>query len=219
MLSRRLSKVAEFIDHNKVVYDVGSDHALLPCFLVMSGISPKAYAVDNKEGPINKAKENIKRYNLEGKVIPVLSNGIDDIEDDVDIITICGMGFYSVEAILKNKDLSKYDKIIIQINKHTELLRKWISDSMYTVLDESVVLDEGKFYEIVVFNARRTRALDDMEIEYGPYLLNKKDETFRKYLEFREKKYLNIYEKTHTLESREKIEEINDIIGKIFGGN
>ena len=24
MLSRRLSKVAEFIDHNKVVYDVGS---------------------------------------------------------------------------------------------------------------------------------------------------------------------------------------------------
>ena len=90
---------------------------------------------------------------------------------------------------------------------------------MYTVLDESVVLDEGKFYEIVVFNARRTRALDDMEIEYGPYLLNKKDETFRKYLEFREKKYLNIYEKTHTLESREKIEEINDIIGKIFGGN
>ena len=115
--------------------------------------------------------------------------------------------------------LSKYDKIIIQINKHTELLRKWISDSMYTVLDESVVLDEGKFYEIVVFNARRTRPLDDMEIEYGPYLLNKKDETFRKYLEFREKKYLNIYEKTHTLESREKIEEINDIIGKIFGGN
>ena len=79
MLSRRLSKVAEFIDHNKVVYDVGSDHALLPCFLVMSGISPKAYAVDNKEGPINKAKENIKRFNLEGKVIPVLSNGIDDI--------------------------------------------------------------------------------------------------------------------------------------------
>ena len=58
-----------------------------------------------------------------------------------------------------------------------------------------------------------------MEIEYGPYLLNKKDETFRKYLEFLEKKYLNIYEKTHTLESREKIEEINDIIGKIFGGN
>ena len=90
---------------------------------------------------------------------------------------------------------------------------------MYTVLDESVVLDEGKFYEIVVFNARRTRPLDDMEIEYGPYLLNKKDETFRKYLEFREKKYLNIYEKTHTLESREKIEEINDIIGRIFGGN
>lgn len=219
MLSKRLSEVAKFIDHNKVVYDVGSDHALLPCFLVGSGISPKAYAVDNKEGPINKAKDNIKRFKLEGKVIPLLSNGIDDICDDVNIITICGMGYYTVEAILKDKDLSKYDKIIVQINKHTDLLRKWISDSMYTIIDESVVFDEGIFYEIVVFNARRTRSLDDMEIEYGPCLLNKKDEIFKKYLLYREKKYQNIYEKTHTLASKAKIQEISDIIGKIFGGN
>ena len=219
MLSKRLSEVAKFIDPNKVVYDVGSDHALLPCFLVASGISPKAYAVDNKEGPISKAIENIKRFNLEGKVIPLLSDGIEDIKDDVNIITICGMGFYTVESILKDKDLTKYDKIIIQINKHTELLRKWISDSMYSIIDESIVLDEGKFYEIVVFNARRTRALDELEIEYGPYLLNKKDETYRKYLEYRKKKYQNIYEKTHTLASKEKIEEISGIIGKIFGGN
>ncbi|MGN1406716.1 MAG: tRNA (adenine(22)-N(1))-methyltransferase [Erysipelotrichaceae bacterium] len=219
MLSKRLSEVAKFVDPNKVVYDVGSDHALLPCFLVASGISPRAYAVDNKEGPINKAIENIRRFNLEDKVIPILSSGIEDIKDDVNIITICGMGFYTVESILRDKDLSRYDKIIIQINKHTELLRKWISDSMYTIIDESIVLEEGKYYEIVVFNSKRTRALDELEIEYGPYLLNKKAETFKKYLEYREKKYQNIYEKTHTLASKEKIEEISGIIGKIFGGN
>lgn len=218
MLSYRLQEVAKFIDKGKVVYDVGSDHALLPCFLVQEKICDKVYACDNKEGPLNKAKENIHKYHLEDKIIPILSNGIEDIKDDVNIITICGMGFYTVKNILENKDLSKYDKIIIQINKNVAELRKWISDSMYTIISESIVYEDDKFYEIVVFNAKRTRPLDEMEIEYGPYLLNSSSSIFKKYLEYKRNKYKNIQEKAHTFTYEKQIKEIDDIIGKIFGG-
>ena len=51
MLSKRLREVAKFIDKGKVVYDVGSDHALLPCFLVQEKICDRVYACDNKQGP------------------------------------------------------------------------------------------------------------------------------------------------------------------------
>ncbi|MBR3227423.1 MAG: tRNA (adenine(22)-N(1))-methyltransferase TrmK, partial [Erysipelotrichaceae bacterium] len=61
MLSERLLTISKLIDRDKVVFDVGSDHALLPCFLVREGICPKAYAADNKEGPLNRAKETIRR--------------------------------------------------------------------------------------------------------------------------------------------------------------
>ena len=219
MLSKRLREVAKFIDKGKVVYDVGSDHALLPCFLVQEKICDRVYACDNKQGPLNKAIENIRRFNLEDKIIPVLANGIDKISPDVNIITICGMGFYTVKTILENKELYAYDKIIVQVNKNTNLLRKWISDNMYTIIDESIVFEDDKFYEIVVFRALRTRPLDELEITYGPYLMAHASPVFKKYLQFQRDKYQKIAEKADVKAYKNKIQEIDDIIGRIFGGN
>ena len=76
MLSNRLLEIAKLVDKNKVVYDIGSDHGLLPCFLVLNDICPKAYAVDNKVGPLNRTKEAIDRYKLDGRVVPILSDGL-----------------------------------------------------------------------------------------------------------------------------------------------
>ena len=73
MLSKRLLQIANLVSKDKVVYDVGSDHGLLPCFLVLNNICPKAYAVDNKIGPLNRTKEAISKYHLEDKVVPFCS--------------------------------------------------------------------------------------------------------------------------------------------------
>ena len=119
MLSNRLLEIAKLVDKNKVVYDIGSDHGLLPCFLVLNDICPKAYAVDNKVGPLNRTKEAIERYKLEGRVVPILSDGLNDVGADAQIITIAGMGYFTLMDIFDGKDLSKYEKLIIQINKDT----------------------------------------------------------------------------------------------------
>lgn len=211
MLSKRLLKIAELIDENKVVYDVGTDHGLLPCFLVLNKNCPKVYACDNKIGPLNKAKANIEKYELEGKVIPVLSSGIDDIKDDVNIITIAGMGFFSVKDIFEGKDLSKYDKIIVQVNKDTNLLRKWISDHNYSIIDECIVYDDF-YYEIVVFNANKGPKLSDLELKYGPINLRDKTDTFKEYLAYIGLKLASINKKAHKQEYENTINEINDII-------
>lgn len=211
MLSKRLLKIADLIDSNKVVYDVGSDHALLPCFLVLNNKSNKVYAVDNKEGPLKKAKLNIEKYNLQGKVIPVLSNGIDGIKSDVDIITITGMGFYTVKSILENKDLSKYEKIIVQVNKDTDKLRLWISTNNYTIIDEEIVVDDF-FYEIVVFIAKPSRKLTDLEIKYGPINLIRKDNEFISYITYKLNKLKEINMALNKPEYTKLIEEMSDII-------
>ena len=211
MLSKRLKEVSKFIDENKVVYDVGSDHGLLPCFLVLEKGVSKAYASDNKEGPLNKAKANIKKYHLEGKVIPVLCDGIDKIGKDVDIITICGMGFYTVKHILDNKDLKPYEKIIVQVNKNVKDLRKWIDDNDYSILDEEVVHDDF-YYEIVVFNASKSKKLSKLEIEYGPINLKKRTKTFIEYLKDQRKKLNKINVSTNMPLYCEKIAQLDAII-------
>lgn len=211
MLSKRLQKIAELVDENKVVYDVGSDHGLLPCFLILNKNIKKAYAVDNKEGPLNKAKTNIEKYGLQDKVIPVLSNGIDDIKEDVDIITIAGMGFYTVKEILDNKDLSKYDKIIVQVNKDTNLLRQWINDNDYSIIDEVIVKDDF-YYEIVVFKAIKGKKLSPLELKYGPINLRDKTDTFIEYLGQKRSKLASINELANKKEYEISIKEIDDII-------
>ena len=125
MLSNRLLEIAKLVDKNKVVYDIGSDHGLLPCFLVLNDICPKAYAVDNKVGPLNRTKEAIEKYKLEGRVVPILSDGLNDVGADAQIITIAGMGYFTLMDIFEGKDLNKYEKLIIQINKDVDKLRRY----------------------------------------------------------------------------------------------
>lgn len=211
MISKRLKEVAKFINQNKVVYDVGSDHGLLPCFLVLEKGILKAYASDNKKGPLEKAKKNIKKYHLEGKVIPVLCDGIEKIEEDVDVITICGMGFYTVKHILDNKDLTSYDSIIVQVNKNVNNLRNWISDNGYSIIDEEVIEDDF-YYEIVVFNASKGKPLTDIEIEYGPINLIKRSKTFIDYLKDKRNKLNNVNVSTNMPIYKKKIEELDAII-------
>ena len=210
MLSKRLLEIAKLVDKNKVVYDIGSDHCLLPCFLVTNHISNKVYAVDNKIGPLNHAKETIDKYNLNDKVIPLLSDGLDDVKDDGQIIVIAGMGYYTVMDIFEGKDLSKYEKIIVQVNKDVDKLRQYISDHNYTIVDE-VILKEDKFYQIVVFNTEYHEKYSDIEIAFGPILLQKKEDILLEYLYDLKQRY-NYHNNTGVDKLNKKISELDRVI-------
>ncbi len=211
MLSKRLLEIAKLVDKNKVVYDIGSDHGLLPCFLVANKISQKVYAVDNKRGPLNHAKETIEKYGLEGKVIPLLSDGLNDVGDDGQIIVIAGMGYYTVMDIFNGKDLTKYEKIIVQVNKDVDKLRQFISDNNYTILDEVIIKDD-KFYQIIVFNTNHHENYSDMEIAYGPILLKKKDEILLEYLKDLKERYIHHNKDANVNALNKKISELDRVI-------
>ena len=211
MLSKRLSKIASLINKDDVIYDVGTDHGLLPCFLMENNLCKKAYAIDNKQCPLDKCIENIKRYGLEGKVIPKLSNGIDDIEDDVTTVIIAGMGFYTLKEILDNKDLSN-KRFIIQINKNIHEFRKYLSDHHYKIINEEIIYDEF-FYIIIEFNIEEGRTLSFEELHFGPILIQNKSDEFISYLKDQKRilttnniKYFDPY-------NEKLIESIDHILG------
>ena len=199
------------IEKGSILYDVGSDHGLLPCFLLLEGICEKAYANDNKKGPLNRAITNINKYHLEDKIIPILADGLDGIKDDVDAISISGMGYYTVEKILDRADLSRFKYIVVQCNSDVNLLRKYISDHNYKIIDEEIVYDDF-YYEIIKFNNENALSLNKLEIEYGPILLKKKDKIFKDYLEYKLNHYKLINNKSKTSKYNDRIEEIDFIL-------
>ena len=211
MISDRLAAIAYMIDSNKVVFDVGSDHGLLPCFLVESGISPKVYAGDIAEGPLNSAKENIEKRGLSDKVITVLSDGLTKANDDVDVVVIAGMGYHTIKHILDSCDVTRYQNIIVQSNTDVELVRQYISDHEYTIEDERMIYD-GFYYQIIKFSADMHDKYSDVEIKYGPVLLKKRDHIFLNYLRSKREKLIEINKKANKVEYQNTIKEIEDIL-------
>ena len=211
MISKRLKEIANLVDKNKVVFDVGSDHALLPCFLVEEGISEKVYAGDIALGPLENGKATIEKYGLEGKVISVFSDGLKMASKDVDIVTISGMGYQTVEHILNDSDISRYQYLIVQINKDVDLLRKYISDHGYTIEDEKVVHDDF-YYEIIKFSCDLHDPYSELEIKYGPILLERKDEEFINYLKYKKDKLIEINKKANKQDIAETISQIEEIL-------
>ena len=211
MISDRLAAIAYMIDSNKVVFDVGSDHGLLPCFLVESGISPKVYAGDIAEGPLNSAKENIEKRGLSDKVITVLSDGLAKANDDVDVVVIAGMGYHTIKHILDSCDVTRYQNIIVQSNIDVELVRQYISDHEYTIEDERMIYD-GFYYQIIKFSADMHDKYSDVEIKYGPVLLKKRDHIFLDYLRSKREKLIEINKKANKIEYQNTIKEIEDIL-------
>lgn len=195
MLSKRLQRVAEFVSPGAIVADIGSDHAYLPCALVSQGVIAKAYACEVKEGPLQSSIRTIESRQLCGKVIPVLSDGLERVPDDVTEIVIAGMGVFTILEILQNgmHRLARFQRIIVQANQNVELLREFISQHCFRIIDEAIVF-EDKYYEIVVFEASKGKALTAAECYFGPCLLKAQSDIFRQYYQSRVDALRNITE-------------------------
>lgn len=184
LLNHRLKTIASFIEKDCYMIDVGCDHALLDIYLANTYKNIKIIASDNKKGPLEGAKENIKTYHLEDRIQLKLGNGIDPIEGGVDTIVISGMGGLNMIGILKYKTglLSNIKTIILSPNSDTEKVRKEITKLGYKIEDEQLVKEKNIIYPILIFKKGR-KHYSRQEYLFGPILLERKDSLFLEYME------------------------------------
>ena len=64
----RLKSIALLVDKCDSIADIGTDHGYLPIYIINNNIAKYAYACDVAVGPLNSAKENIAKYQLEDKI-------------------------------------------------------------------------------------------------------------------------------------------------------
>lgn len=189
-IDNRLKDIASMIDKCHSIADIGTDHGYLPIFLIQNNIIDRAYACDIAINPLKKAQANIKKYQLDDKIKTVLSNGLENVYQDVDYVIIAGMGANLIIDILKNKKKA-YPYMILQANLNNELLRRYLSENNYTIIDEKISYVNKKYYEIIKVRNGYEK-LNDLQIKYGPINLLKKSKLFIEKWQATLNKYKNI---------------------------
>jgi len=180
-LSKRLETVASYIPIGSKVADIGSDHAYLPCYLVHQGIAVKAVAGEVAKGPFESAFQEVRKEGLKESVIVRFADGLDAIEehDDIDVITIAGMGGPLIASILeKGKDkLRHVTRLILQPNVHAKAIRDWAMAHDWKLIDEAILKEDEKIYEVLVLEPGPIH-YTEAELLMGPFLMKNQDDVF-----------------------------------------
>ena len=181
-INDRLKKIGDLVEANSFCLDVGCDHALLDIYLVKKDKNIKAIASDVAEGPVEAAKQNIKRERLENKIEVRLGDGLDTYSDEVNTIIISGMGGRNMIGIFKRhlEVLKKVDTIIISPNNYQIDVKKFLVNNGFYIENEEFVKDKKFIYQIIVFKKGK-KHYTNKEYFFGPIYLEKKGKLFEEY--------------------------------------
>ena len=189
-LSKRLKRIAEHVDKCESVADIGTDHGYIPIYLVKEGICKKAIASDINKGPIEKAKVNVAFEGVSDKVKCLLGPGLNPLKvGEVNGVILAGMGGnLTRDILLADMDkVKKYDFIILQPAQNPEVLREFLYKNDYEIIDEDLIKDEGRFYELfkVKYNENSEKLVfeDELEYEVSPLLREKSHPLFKEFIE------------------------------------
>lgn len=189
-LSKRLKRIAEHVDKCESVADIGTDHGYIPIYLVKEGICKKAIASDINKGPIEKAKVNVAFEGVSNKIKCFLGPGLNPLKvGEVNGVILAGMGGNLTRDILlaDMEKVKKYDFIILQPAQNPEVLREFLYKNDYEIIDEDLIKDEGRFYELfkVKYNKNSEKLVfeDELEYEVSPLLREKNHPLFKEFIE------------------------------------
>ena len=148
-VSKRLLAIANLIDDNTSVIDVGCDHAYLDIYLAQNRNSINCIGIDISSNSINRAHENIKKFDVGDNIKLFVSDGLKDINIIPNsTLVISGMGTYTMIKILNSVNYDLIDNIILQTNKNYEMLKKYVKTIPYKIVCE-VSVDDKKIYKIM----------------------------------------------------------------------
>lgn len=153
-LSKRLQTIADLVESDSIVADVGTDHGYLPAFLINSCRAKFVFAGDIVTGPLDSAKKTIEKYEVdETKVKLLLSDGLKGFDKNcADTIIIAGMGSVSMIDIISGCDWVKSSdiKFIVQPQNDHDLMRQFLYSSGFAIEKEIAVYDQRHIYTVML---------------------------------------------------------------------
>ena len=188
-IDARLLSAAKFVREGAYACDIGTDHAYLPVYLVLTGRAERALASDINKGPVMRAKQSVTKYGVSDRIDVILSDGLAGAEGyPVTDIIIAGMGGELIASILDAAKWTRDKKFrfILQPMTHAEILRAYLIGNGFSVIDEDIVAEpnDKRIYQIICAEfSGITEEYTDEELYLGRCNISRGGENFIKLCE------------------------------------
>lgn len=219
----RLEAVGSLVLADCVLADIGTDHAYLPVYLLQEQRIASAIAGDIAQGPCRAAENTVAMYNMKQKVQVRLGSGLKVITPgEASCISIAGMGGSTmVEILSADMETAKAaQRLVLQPQTGAAGLRKWLLSNGWALVDEILVWENKRLYEIIVAERSETAVPDysAAELEIGPVLLAKQhpllqDQLAKVLAGYR--KQLGFMEKSATAMQSEKYVQLKALVEEV----
>lgn len=241
-LSVRLQAVADMVSKGRRVADIGCDHGYVSIYLCREKQCSRVIAMDVRKGPLERAKVNIARFGLQDYIETRLSDGTNALEPgEADAVLLSGMGGRLIKRILEEgfERLGIFPELVLQPQSEIFLVRAFLRQQGIKIIDETMVLDEGKYYSVI-------KAVSDREPEerkgaegfrnresiggeygqyrqmtedyFGPVLLKKRPRVFEEYLKREAEKTKTLLLKVTDRERTEELKEYLSYVEEAIAG-
>ncbi len=201
-ISSRLVKIIEMLPESDTVVDIGTDHGYVLIELLKRGKINRGIASDNKRKPLEKARKNAVAEKVDVFMDFRLGSGFETVNvGEANGAVIAGMGGILIRELLESaiETVKEMDFILLQPAQNPEILREYLYQNGFKVLDEELIREERRFYEymMVKFEPNQTDCLENhVEYTIGDLLLKKKHSLLNDFI-------------------NSKINELEEIQGKI----
>lgn len=226
-LTPRLKTIAECIYDCEVVADIGSDHGLLPVYLMQIGKAKRIIASDISLKSLHKAEMLVKEYGLQNRIGLKVGDGLKVLKgENVNTVVIAGMGGHLISSILDQSPsiTEGIEHFILQPMTKAEELRKWLNNNNYRIYNEKLVKEENRIYQVMCATHGNEIIKDDIFYDIGWVLYNRRDPLLSELIEqkiVRLKKIINDITKkslnTITLnELSKKLDRYLEVINELY---
>ena len=151
-LSLRLKLIASLVPKGARVCDIGTDHALLPIYLIENNIAEFVIATDIRPLPLENAKKNVTASGVSGIELR-LCDGLSAVKkSEVDTVIIAGIGGEVISGIISRAELIRnqpYPLLILQPTTSAEALRRYLYENGFEIKAETALKENGKLYSVI----------------------------------------------------------------------
>ena len=207
-LPKRLETIIERMPDSGCLADIGCDHAYVAIEAVRRGRAARALACDVRKGPLQQAAEHILCAGLAGKIETRLSDGLEQVAPgEADTVVVAGMGGPLMERILQGR-LGDFAHFVLSPQSEIPHFRRFLLAEGMQIDEETMLIDEGKYYVILNVSQRADAASSDSmyvteeDFLYGGCLLRRLDPVLKSFLEKEKTRYEGILRQTDSLEVR-----------------
>ena len=164
-LTPRLRAIAEQVPQGARLADIGTDHGYLPVWLLLAGRVEHAIATDLRPGPLERARQTARRFQVEEQLDFRLCDGLSAVHpEEADTVAIAGMGGETIASILEAAPWTK-DGTLLLLQPMTGFaeLRSWLQGNGYQIQSEHIACEGKRLYSILKVTGGEMPALTPAE--------------------------------------------------------